>query len=216
MRNKGRSRVDKSCELPPLERFSFQDILASIDSDVKGSIDAIAEICGRSRMSLADQYGSHLPPQGELTALLEHGQVPGSQSEDHVSGQELPSTFQLTRDHTQVHDRRHSASLGLVGNLHPRGSITSSAPVIATSNINFQPIPNSYMSEHLDPANASADSSQSAPLPYVLSWLRRSSASLTAGGHESLINDGDHNSAADVLQRILRRTGEPPASASVN
>lgn len=212
MRNKGRSRADeKLCELPPLDRFSFQDILASIDSDVKGSIDAIAEICGRSRMSLADQYGSHLPPQGELTSLLEHGHVQSPQSRDLIAEQESSPTFQLTRNQ----NHRHSASLSLVGNLHPTGSVPLSAPVIATSNINFQPIPNSSTSEHVDTGTASSDP-RSTLLPHVLSWLRGSSASFAPGGHEAQLADGDYNSAADALQRILRRIGEPPAPASVN
>lgn len=216
MRNKGRSRIDdKSCELPPLDRFSFQDILASIDSDVKGSIDAIAEICGRSRMSLADQYGSHLPPQGELTSLLEHGHTQSQQPGNLVTGQESSFDFHLTRNPIEIPDRRHSTSLALVGNLHPGALATPSAPVIATSNVNFQPVPNSFTSEHFDAGIASPES-QSALLPHVLSWLRRSSASFSAGGHDAQIADGDYNSAADALQRILRRTGEPPASASVN
>ncbi|MCJ1437609.1 hypothetical protein MMC27_006996 [Xylographa pallens] len=51
--------------LPPLSAFSFVDILASIDMDVKAEIDSIAEICGRSKLSLANEYQSHLPPHGE-------------------------------------------------------------------------------------------------------------------------------------------------------
>ena len=216
MRNKGRSRIDdKSCELPPLDRFSFQDILASIDSDVKGSIDAIAEICGRSRMSLADQYGSHLPPQGELTSLVENSHTQSLRSRDLIAEQESSLDFQLTRNQHQLPDRRHSASLALVGNLHSGGLVTPSAPVIATSNVNFQPIPNSFVSEHFD-AGMTSTEQQSTLLPHVLSWLRRSSASFAAGSHEAQIADGDYNSAADALQRILRRTGDPPASASVN
>ncbi|KAL9120352.1 MAG: hypothetical protein Q9187_003088, partial [Circinaria calcarea] len=53
-------------ELPPLSAFSFQEILAAIDPEVRGSIDQIAEICGRSRLSLANEYDSHMPPHGGL------------------------------------------------------------------------------------------------------------------------------------------------------
>lgn len=53
-------------ELPPLSAFSFSEILAAIDPDVRLSIDKIAEICGKSKLSLANEYGSHLPPQAEL------------------------------------------------------------------------------------------------------------------------------------------------------
>lgn len=58
-----------SPKIPPPESFSFQDILASIGPDADAAIDAIAEICGRSKMSLADEHGSHMPPQGEVDAL---------------------------------------------------------------------------------------------------------------------------------------------------
>ncbi|MCJ1316048.1 hypothetical protein MMC15_001368 [Xylographa vitiligo] len=62
--------------LPPLSAFSFADILASIDMDVKAEIDSIAEICGRSKLSLANEYGSHLPPHGERL-LGENGDTSG-------------------------------------------------------------------------------------------------------------------------------------------
>ncbi|MCJ1396571.1 hypothetical protein MMC18_009462 [Xylographa bjoerkii] len=67
--SKGSPRSSKHA-LPPLSAFSFADILASIDMDVKAEIDGIAEICGRSKLSLANEYGSHLPPHGER--LLGH------------------------------------------------------------------------------------------------------------------------------------------------
>lgn len=218
MRNNRRSRIDeKSCELPPLERFSFHDILASIDSDVKGSIDAIAEICGRSRMSLADQYGSHLPPQGELTALVEHSDAQEGSPRGHlVSEPATSSDPQLRPNQNQDQDRRNTASLNLVGNLHPRRSVTLSAPVVATSNINSQPIPHSSTHEYIAANNAPSDQ-HSSLLPHVLSWLRRSSATVPPGGHEvAQPAEGDYNSAADALQRILIRTGELPPPASVN
>jgi hypothetical protein len=216
MRNNRRSRIDeKSCELPPPERFSFQDILASIDSDVKGSIDAIAEICGRSRMSLADQYGSHLPPLGELTALVEHSDAQEASPGAHPMSQpESSSASQLRPNHNQHQDRRNSASLYLVGNLHPQRSVALSAPVVATSNISSQPIPNSSTHEHMTANNSPIDP-HSALLPHVLSWLRRSGVSFTLGGEVARSDEGDHNSAADALQRILTRTREPPPPASV-
>lgn len=57
---------DVKYELPPLSAFSFQEILAAIDPEIRGSIDQIAEICGRSRLSLANEYDSHRPPHGGL------------------------------------------------------------------------------------------------------------------------------------------------------
>ncbi|KAM0723640.1 hypothetical protein Q7P37_000628 [Cladosporium fusiforme] len=60
----GRSHV-----LPPIAAFSFADILRAADSaEFQSAIDGIAEICARNHMSLAEEYGSHLPPVGEITA----------------------------------------------------------------------------------------------------------------------------------------------------
>lgn len=53
--------------LPSAEEFSFSAILRAVDPEIREAIDAIAEICARSRMSLADEYDAHLPPQGEIT-----------------------------------------------------------------------------------------------------------------------------------------------------
>lgn len=54
---------------PPPESFTFPSILASLDPTATASIDAIAEICGRSKFSLADEHAAHLPPHGEVEAL---------------------------------------------------------------------------------------------------------------------------------------------------
>ncbi|KAL1799059.1 hypothetical protein ACET3X_003096 [Alternaria dauci] len=55
-------------QLPSADDFSFSAILRAVDPEIRDAIDAIAEICARSRMSLADEYDSHLPPQGEITS----------------------------------------------------------------------------------------------------------------------------------------------------
>ncbi|CAO2647361.1 Nn.00g082830.m01.CDS01 [Neocucurbitaria sp. VM-36] len=57
----------KSEQLPSADDFSFSAILRAVDPEIRDAIDAIAEICARSRMSLADEYDAHLPPQGEIT-----------------------------------------------------------------------------------------------------------------------------------------------------
>ncbi|KAF1835350.1 hypothetical protein BDW02DRAFT_568084 [Decorospora gaudefroyi] len=59
--------VGKSEQFPSADDFSFSAILRAVDPEIRDAIDAIAEICARSRMSLADEYDSHLPPQGEIT-----------------------------------------------------------------------------------------------------------------------------------------------------
>ena len=55
-------------ELPPVSDFSIEGILAAIEPEIEGTIDAIAEIMGRSRLTLANEYDSHMPPQGEIRA----------------------------------------------------------------------------------------------------------------------------------------------------
>ena len=61
------SLAGRSDQLPSADDFSFSAILRAVDPEIRGAIDAIAEICARSRMSLADEYDAHLPPQGEIT-----------------------------------------------------------------------------------------------------------------------------------------------------
>ena len=55
--------------LPPISSYAFADILRAADSkDFQVALDGIAEICAKSRLSLSDEYSSHLPPLGEITA----------------------------------------------------------------------------------------------------------------------------------------------------
>lgn len=55
--------------LPPISSYAFTDILRAADSkDFQHALDGIAEICAKNRMSLSDEYSSHLPPTGEITS----------------------------------------------------------------------------------------------------------------------------------------------------
>ncbi|KAJ5182940.1 hypothetical protein N7492_000556 [Penicillium capsulatum] len=54
--------------LPTDEDFSIESILQAIEPDIRGTLDSIAEICGRSKLSLANEYGSHIAPLGEIRA----------------------------------------------------------------------------------------------------------------------------------------------------
>ena len=65
------SAAEPKHALPPLSAFSFSEILASIDSDVSADIHKIAEICGKSKLSMANEYGSHLPPHGARDQIIE-------------------------------------------------------------------------------------------------------------------------------------------------
>jgi len=62
-------------QLPPVAEFQFSHVLEAISPDIRDALDAISEICARSRLSLADEYGAHLPPLGEIRDA--HGQSIG-------------------------------------------------------------------------------------------------------------------------------------------
>ncbi|KAL2863520.1 uncharacterized protein BJX67DRAFT_260862 [Aspergillus lucknowensis] len=55
-------------ELPSDEEFSIDGILRAIDPDIRSTLNSIGEICGRSKLSLANEYGSHIAPLGEIRA----------------------------------------------------------------------------------------------------------------------------------------------------
>ncbi|MCJ1365923.1 hypothetical protein MMC16_005048 [Acarospora aff. strigata] len=68
-----RRSMRNDLDLPAAEVFSFENILQAIEHEAREDVDAIAEICGRSKMSLANEYDAHLPPQGELMASRQGG-----------------------------------------------------------------------------------------------------------------------------------------------
>lgn len=55
-------------ELPSDEEFGIDGILRAIEPNIRGTLDSIGEICGRSKLSLANEYGSHIAPLGEIRA----------------------------------------------------------------------------------------------------------------------------------------------------
>lgn len=56
--------------LPSVQDFSIESILRAIEPDIRSTLESIAEICGRSKLSLANEYGSHIAPFGEIRASL--------------------------------------------------------------------------------------------------------------------------------------------------
>lgn len=69
-----RTSMKPQVGLPSAEVFNFENILQAIEQEAREDVDAIAEICGRSKMSLANEYDAHMPPQGELMAVRPGGQ----------------------------------------------------------------------------------------------------------------------------------------------
>lgn len=70
------NRMGKRDELPIVSDFTIDGILSAIQPDIEGTLDAIAEIMGRSRLSLANEYDSHMPPQGEIRATSRSALLP--------------------------------------------------------------------------------------------------------------------------------------------
>ncbi|XHF99167.1 hypothetical protein AWENTII_002676 [Aspergillus wentii] len=62
------STQERRPPLPSDEDFSIDGILRAIEPNIRGTLDSIAEICGRSKLSLANEYGSHIAPLGEIRA----------------------------------------------------------------------------------------------------------------------------------------------------
>ncbi|PLN80101.1 hypothetical protein BDW42DRAFT_116678 [Aspergillus taichungensis] len=54
--------------LPSHEDFGIDSILRAIEPNIRDTLESIGEICGRSKLSLANEYGSHIAPLGEIRA----------------------------------------------------------------------------------------------------------------------------------------------------
>ena len=183
MRRKRQSVTnDTSAALPPLSSFSFQDILKEIDTEINPAVDAIAEIFGRSKLSLADEYSSHRPPQGELT-------FPVTQDQNEVLEAIPNARLETVEESPKGHSRRQS--LALVGeSAQQKGEAsmaTSAASVELTSKRNSQD------------TNSSCADVKASLLPYVVSWLKGSNAGVETRSRLSATDPR----AAETLQRIL-------------
>lgn len=182
-RSRRKSTLVPSTDLPPLSSFSFQDILKEIDQEVTPSLDAIAEIFGRSKLSLADEYGSHLPPQGELS-------FPATPGQNEILGAIPNPRLEPVEEATPGHKRRQS--LALVG---VAGSTTQkSNAVAATSTTSVESAAGGPRRE----TDSEADT-QASLLPYVVSWLRSSHAKREPSSRRSSVDPR----ASESLQKIL-------------
>ncbi|KAK7934818.1 hypothetical protein PG985_000313 [Apiospora marii] len=88
---KGQSRNDVT--LPPLEAFSFKNIMADIQQDIGADLDRIAEICARSKYSLSNQYEVHVVPHGSGTGFLSSASASSARAQPPVGPtlQAIPS-----------------------------------------------------------------------------------------------------------------------------
>ena len=168
--------------LPPSKSFSIQDILASVGHEADASIDAIAEICGRSKMSLAEEHGSHRPPhhfQITNTGISPAESLPSMRLEP-VAESKGPQT------------RSKARSLALA---NASGEAIVSDATAATSNVTSRA--QSSMATTRRRENSS--STMSGPLlAQIFAWLRGSS---TSGEVPSSFEQDP--SAARILQAML-------------
>ncbi|KAK8903013.1 hypothetical protein QC760_008509 [Botrytis cinerea] len=65
-------------KLPPVEAFSFKGIMDEIKHGVSDDLERIAEICARSKYSLANQHEFHHPPHGSGDRIPQIGIVSGT------------------------------------------------------------------------------------------------------------------------------------------
>ncbi|KAL2040604.1 hypothetical protein N7G274_006583 [Stereocaulon virgatum] len=168
MRRKQKPSIDttpRSPQLPAPESFSFQDILASIGPDVEESIEAIAEICGRSKMSLAEEHSSHRPPHGDLHNLQ-------YSPADSVPPMRLETVEETgsERPHTRSKSRALALASASPGNDAVTGDTTAEASNVNVSGRNRTP-------SLSNPTSASL-------LPQILTWLRRSNQAPRSTGQD--------------------------------
>ena len=120
-------------DLPPLSAFSFSEILAAIDPEVRSSIDTIAEICGKSRLSLANEYASHMPPHGDLSG------VSGQVEREEVHGLGLEVVEEVASDAASAgveEEERRKGIWGLFGTKVGAGkAVTGTSDVTTTATL---------------------------------------------------------------------------------
>jgi hypothetical protein len=93
-------------KLPPIEEYSFEGIMGAISPDISEDIDAIAQILGRSRLVLADQHDSHLPPTGEIRATQLQAVAEASASNERLAADNV----MILNDEASLVEGSHSGS----------------------------------------------------------------------------------------------------------
>ena len=185
-RSRRNTPLEPTIALPPLSAFSVQDILKEIDQEIAPSVDAIAEIFGRSKLSLADEHSSHLPPQGEII-------FPATQEQREVLGAVSNARLEPVEETTPAHARRQSLALvGSGASAQAKGNAVAATTMASVEPVTGRP---------LQITESEADTKASL-LPYVLSWLRSSNMRNETPSSGSSMD----LRAAETLQKILGET----------
>jgi len=108
----------KNNELPAIHEYSIEGILAAIAEDVEEDVNVVSEILGRSRLVLAHQHESHLPPQGEIRATSSPLQAVAEASSSNERLAARDDVF-ILRDDASLVEGSHtgSAAYGLLERL---------------------------------------------------------------------------------------------------
>ena len=158
--------------IPPLESFSIHDILDSIGPDADASIDAIAEICGRSKMSLAAEHSSHRPPQGHLATA---GGGSTSSPDHFFLPARLEPVAETSSDRPQTRSMSKKSLALATATGHGQHGFLPSGSTAATSNVTSHTHTTTSTSDRAATAGEEATSTTGGSLlPQVLAWLRRS------------------------------------------
>ncbi|KAE8380839.1 hypothetical protein BDV26DRAFT_290100 [Aspergillus bertholletiae] len=117
-------------EIPPEEAFSIDGILQAIEPNIRHTLDSIGEICGRSRLSLANEYGSHIAPLGEIRAPP-GGLMPVDEASSEHERQADNNVVIYDDDHSAMDGRDHSLPMQF-------GFIENARQGLASRNVGFQ------------------------------------------------------------------------------
>ncbi|OOF94368.1 hypothetical protein ASPCADRAFT_208881 [Aspergillus carbonarius ITEM 5010] len=122
--------------LPSEDDFSIEGILRAIEPNIRHTLDSIGEICGRSRLSLANEYGSHIAPLGEIRAppggllTVEEASSDHERQTDNVVIYDDETSLANGRDQSSfTHDRYWDNTRQAVTGFQPRTPFSGDGPL---------------------------------------------------------------------------------------
>ncbi|RMZ45862.1 hypothetical protein AFCA_007800 [Aspergillus flavus] len=123
-------------ELPSDEDFSIDGILRAIEPNIRHTLDSIGEICGRSKLSLANEYGSHIAPLGEIRAPPS-GLMPVDEASSEHERQANDNVVIYDDDHSVMDGRDHRSPMQF-------GFMENARQSTVSRNAGFQSMPPYY------------------------------------------------------------------------
>ncbi|PWY79612.1 hypothetical protein BO70DRAFT_362777 [Aspergillus heteromorphus CBS 117.55] len=214
----GRQR--RAPALPSEEDFSIDSILRAIEPNIRHTLDSIGEICGRSRLSLANEYGSHIAPLGEIRApgglvTVDEASSDHERQAANVAIYDDETSLTDGRDHSSFSHYRYRDTSGqaATGRIPPSGDASSAQA---------QPIPTTpRAAAALELAVATDESLGSLPTTREFASQPRSSGRTLLGkqGRSDMQDRPQSISTPALVSEILldaqaegRRSGQPGSS----